>query len=363
MHFVYALFIIFGGASSFAANEVPLPPFALISNFRDKVEEANQFKDINFDNFTGTRERITELSGATSWIYPDLTSWDLDLGIFTNKSAQIRHISRLPSAILYDVVYTVDPFGRRYLWEPQKVTAKRFAVVTGCSFTFGAGLPDDATVTHYLARKLQLYHPYNYAMPGGGANTALALVQSGRLRKEIPEANGIFIYVSLSDVDRTSGKLPSLKWLQHTPFYKLKKNILERHGSFLSGRRFMTKLFLTWSKIASFLHIPSGKIMPPMTKKDFEHHCRIVRQMQDDFLRQYPKSRFLVYGHPLKPTPKILSDCYHRLKVNFYEGRFIGDDKAMFIETDNHPSAAANKVIAGELRKIIEPFEKTNEAL
>jgi hypothetical protein len=238
------------------------PPFPLLGgDYRKKNVEGNRFSDVT----RKPEEKNKHLSGVYGWYYPLPVELDPYIGIYNPKLAQCRTIQRTVDRIVFDVIYTFDLFGRRYTPDPARKEQDRFLILTGCSITFGAGLNDHETLNAHLARDLKKHYPYNYGVIGSGPNTALSIVETGRLKKEIYEKEGTFVYVDLGYVDRTVPKLPGVLWTLKAPNYVIEKGQLMRKGFF--DDHWIVKYLKAFNKFQVFLGLPTDRILVELSIK------------------------------------------------------------------------------------------------
>ena len=112
-----------------------------------------------------------------------------------------------------------------------------FMAVTGCSFAFGYGLPENQTLSYYLD-SLTGKKAYNYAVAGYGTQQTLALLQSRNIQNEVSEENGVMIHLFIDDhLPRLIGSRRLIKlWAQKFPYYYLDGDFIDKRWQFLDRK-------------------------------------------------------------------------------------------------------------------------------
>jgi len=155
--------------------------------------------------------RYTALDGAEPG---SLTVPDADLGFALRPDARVRAVRSDDAGVIYDVVYTIGADGMRVTpGDP----AGPPIVFLGCSYTFGEGVGDDATLPARVSARLAgRAHVVNRAVGGSGPHQMLRALETGRA--PIPPGARVF-YQALGDhVRRVAGKTP---WDDAGPRYEV----------------------------------------------------------------------------------------------------------------------------------------------
>ncbi len=333
--------------------------FVFASGGEDKRNEIQQFLELKSDAYKSLA--MPTLNKVYQWRYPNETIVDPDLGYRQLPNGVIRHIVRTENEIAFDVTYNFDEFGRRKAAVRDPGKRDKFVGLFGCSFTYGNAIQDNETLNYYFAQELKNYYPYNYGIAATGANTVLGLAESGRLRKEISQKDGVFFYFFIdSHVNRTVGNLPSLTWNFASPYYELKDGKPIRNGSILSGRPITSKFLLgLYSFLLKYTNLGNREI-PPTFAKDQLYTCAIIRGIKDRLKVDFPNSPFYVVRHPKGGgMSEVLKDCLGEKGVSLiifsdeFEKPFHLSDTNLIVKHDGHPNGLANQKIVSELVRIL----------
>jgi hypothetical protein len=241
----------------------------------------------------------------------------------------------------------------------KKSTQKFFLGLFGCSFTQGSALNDDQTIGYYLAKYSPEYFPYNYGIGGAGMSTILALTEKVNFKEQISESEGVFVYLYIEAHPRRSlGRWPEIQWSDSLPYYKKnEQGLLIHSGSVGEARPYYVKTLKMLGKIFGN-NVLKGRVFPYITESDELLACQIVSQARDNLKKSFPKSKFVVYGHPTGGTiTKTLSDCIVGKNINVHQGfvkEFAKDIDSYTVEGDGHPNAAANELIAQDILKAVQ---------
>lgn len=178
----------------------------------------------------------------------------------------------------------------------EKSTAQSHLILSGCSFTFGEGVNSNETLASYLSDQFKKTNVYTIAAVGGSPADQLYLIKNFKLNSMIKEEEGIFIFNLFFDhFDRISLTWKTLHWTSGlTPVWKLEddrlvfKGKLEHFFSF----KFMQiinflKLDYLWLRLTS--HFRGYEL-----KNSHKLMISFLKQMEKEYLRQYPKGKFLI---------------------------------------------------------------------
>jgi hypothetical protein len=146
--------------------------------------------------------------------------------------------------------------------------------------------------------------------------------------------------------------MPSLSWMNISPYYMMKGENLIRSGSFASSRPVLTWLFSQLKYLYS-AGIFSDEVLPPLMDSDYKYVCALIRQSKHALLEQFPGSDFFVYVHPHGSIQPKLAACLTQSQVDFYERPQLSPVEGDKIPIDLHPSAQANKKITADLLSIV----------
>lgn len=344
-------FIMLINISSWCYSQ-ELISFAPEKSYKTKQADLDRFADLKNPSFKdGIPYSASSRDGLNfyNWQFPREMTPDEDLGYLHNPNAQIRHITRSDTDIVYDAIYTFDQYSRRVTPVKKTDSYSKFIGLFGCSFTYGNGLNDNQTINYNIAAQNKEFYPYNYAIGASGINSTLALVQRTDFSSQIPEKKGVFFEVYISaHVDRAVGSLPSLQWLQDTPYYKVTAdNKVERHGSFKTGRPVYT-FFMNWINRLFGSNILQGRFFPRITTDDYLYYCRLVEEVRDTLAKKSPGNEFVVYVHPLQAIETSLKECLVSHQIKVLEPPNLNTDEYK-IKYDGHPNEKINRLIAKDM--------------
>lgn len=289
------------------------------------------------------------MSSGKYWlIQPKEFVPDPDLGFIHRPDSEIRHIERLENEIIYDATYHFDQYSRRLIPLEQE-GREEFLMLFGCSFTYGNGLNDDQTLGYYLAKE-GAYHVYNYAIGGSGPHMLLELLRTRSLTSQITQEKGTLVYLFHSlHPRRTVGTALNMSWLRDTPFYEEKNNEMIKVGTLETSRPFRTWFLKGIRKLNEWGFLERD--FPSASRFDLQYFAKIIKASQKEFLRQFPKGKFIVYVHPLSHMDPKLRAYLKEKSIPVHEGKKLEPSEYTLSPHDGHPSAKANEALAQELLK------------
>ncbi|OAD23229.1 conserved hypothetical protein, membrane [Candidatus Thiomargarita nelsonii] len=120
--------------------------------------------------------------------------------------------------LLYDVTYSINPYGLRVTPEPTKKDKKACILFFGGSFTFGEGVNDEQSMPYLVGLKSG-YRTYNFGFHGYGPHQMLAALEHDLVEETIDCMPTHIIYqVIMGHVSRSAGHS---RWDKHGPKYIL----------------------------------------------------------------------------------------------------------------------------------------------
>jgi hypothetical protein len=297
------------------------------------------------------------------WFFPDRHVPHTQNGWRNNPSKKIYEILRMEDKIIWNVQMNIDKYSRRVTpFKFEKEKPDKFIMFFGCSFVFGTGINDNETLPYFLANKMKDYVPYNYATGAMGTHQLLSLMENTDLKKQVPEKNGIFIYVYANGhIERSNGFMHQRAWNLDSPFYKKVDNKMERAGTFSTEEPIITWFYDFLSNILNY-STRFGRNFPRIYQRHTDYTCNLIVDSKRRFLIKYPDSHFFVSNHRLVGTvSKDLRQCLEKNDValinhKYLGDRFLDDDPAkgrVAIEIDLHPTALYNKVAAELISDIL----------
>ena len=261
---------------------------------------------------------------------------------------------RASGATIYDVFYSVDSYSRRITPVTDSASRHDFLLFFGCSFTYGEGLPDDATLPYFVAREAPTYRPYNYGFHGHSPTEMLAKMESGTLPGEIQEKRGILIYVFMdAHVARVIGSMRvATSWGRNRPYYTLDPDGNPvHHGDFTTGRPRLTGIYRVFSH-SRLLQALQIDLPPRITPRHLQLVARIIGAARNRYQQRFPTGDFYVVLYPGSRYGQRLRPMLERMgvKVLDYSGLYDRNDLRYVISPeDRHPNAWANQTLAERL--------------
>lgn len=301
------------------------------------------------------RERqiaIVEECDRVYWLF------DKTLGYRPQPGATVRATRRTGTILEYDVVYTIDPHGRRVVPEPEPgVAPDKFLLFFGGSFAFGDGVKDNETLPCRVSELAPAHHVYNFAFSGYGTQHMLVQLRDLPAAEQIRESQGFLVYVfNPAHVRRVIGSMRVVtQWGRHMPYFVIdEQGEVLRRGSFASalpGR-------LWFYQVAAREPI-SWYFMLDLPLRITDAHLtlttRLIEASRAAFERLFEGSKFYVL---LYPCPRALVAESRRL-VPFLEQANIPvidcadtvylDDPGYSFAVDEHPTAKTHRIVAHNL--------------
>lgn len=285
------------------------------------------------------------------WQKPSEFQTDPDLGYRHSSSTIVRHIKRTQKELIYDVQYSFDEFGRRIFPGHSPEGKSSFVILSGCSFTYGNGIDDDQTLSYFMNSQAQSRFVYNYGIGSSGTHMTLALTESDRFKKEIPQDNGTLVYVFIDGhIQRTNGFMNELGWLKESPCYEEQADgSFRRNGSFATCSP--TRTWLLESLAELFKKLSIQRNFPSIRESHVQKTCQLIAQTNEAFKNQYSKGSFFVFLHPLSSEnnyTKRIKACLNKKNISILEIDMSGRDSRDFtLRGDGHPNEKLNKMAAG----------------
>jgi len=265
----------------------------------------------------------------------------------------VRTMDARTNALIDDVEYAIDPFGRR-MTPSTGDAGGRFVIFVGDSFTYGEGVKGDQTLPAQFGALSPAYVPYNYGYSGMGPFDVLARLETEDFAHEVAQRSGVVLYTFLDGhVERTMGRMSIAGWQNPRAYYEVTDTGLTRKGTFRTGRPYTT---LAYRVLARSALLRALKIDPPprITAADISKTTRVIVEMDAVVRRRLPESRFCVLFYPGMSTeaPQIAPALTAHDICHFDFGQlFRGDSDPRYYlrEDDRHPTPAAYQRVAAAL--------------
>jgi len=263
------------------------------------------------------------------------------------------------SDTLFDVNYSIDASYRRIV--PERDTSKnQFALFFGCSVTYGYGVDDNETLPYHFQQKSDAFHSYNYAFNGYGTQNMLAHLEREEIRQEVPEQDGIAIYIFIwHHVLRSIGDLSTYSGVWRLPYYIPSEEGPLRRGNFADDRGF-TSTFYEWvcqSNIVKYLQL---QFPLQITEEHFDLVADIILKSKVLYQQKFNNDDFYVIIFPgefdqFKEEQKayfLAQLTARRISYRVYKDLYPIDDDH-HVPKDPHPNGRAYEKVA---RQLIQDF-------
>lgn len=268
---------------------------------------------------------------------------------------------------------TILPDGYRSNGRPQPPNAKSFALMFGCSFTFGIDLNDNETIPAFLESiPGSSVRALNFGVAGGGIIQAHSLYQAYKLRKpEIretyPEAtlvysllpdhierfhqNGVWKFQNPFELEATA--LPDGRWrIYQSQFSRIRNKFIR----WKMGRRATSYFVQKYAE--AFIALESKS--EAQKNEELGRFALFLNNFANEFYQDFPRGRFVV-------NELMVADYYQRefpdLGKIFQKLRAQADTRIEFVQLQNqqslprlappnnlHFTAGANRAMAHFLR-------------
>lgn len=287
----------------------------------------------------------TVLSEGDSDAYPGVED------LFASPGAKAELILKDSAGVISQTFYSVNEFGLRDMGLSEK--KNKHLLLSGCSFIFGLGVPEEETLSSALRRDLPEVNVRNLGFPGGGLHTALRFSEIVPLKKFVPEEGGTFLYVMFADhLNRFHLRPDFLVWSRSTaPTYKVKDSSVIYDG------KLNTHLSFWKSKALNFLSLGGLEKSPEsFTDQELEAYLEGVKELKKRYLKDFPRGKFHWMIHPLFPFRESLRLESLAIKngIPFLENALVVPhaERGRYLLRDNHPNGSFNQAFAVWLRRL-----------
>jgi hypothetical protein len=287
----------------------------------------------------------------------DLYASDPEIGFKPSPNSIERHTETYDKQQIFSVIYRTDAMGRRITPVEPGGRRSKVALFFGCSMMFGWGLGDRQTLPYYVGKLAGDYQPYNYSLIGWGPAQMLDLVRTRDLTREIPQKEGIAVFLFIDDhIARVIGASHVAgRWESDLSRYVSGRNgNLVREGSFATGAPLKTLFYWLFdqSNVAHYFEITLPR---HYSDKDYrlvaEIFARSGKILEEEFKLQGFYVILSVYSK--ESREKLIAEL-QRLGVKYLDFSTLYDEEDIRYRvwrSDWHTSARANRVMAAELVK------------
>lgn len=314
-------------------------------------------------NFGASFNTPVELTGFTVKNIPDLN--------VVKKDPKGNLVYDAHYSIIPDTGFNTLPINHRKAFrvsDPQRDSLE--IVFLGCSFTFGTGVPDTATMAYQVGQQLN-YNTLNYGGSGFGTHQAYQ-IYTHKYKQEPTKKKRVFVYTFIPDHLLRAKCIYT--WCLNDPYFEVKGDSLHllgpafKHTSSARSQVMIRALSLNRAlSLVSDLgnNIIQHKGASSVTDEDYKRLSlmlndinRSIRARGDEFIvlhwddykgSQNPKGGYYVSVDKINSIMNQLAASGART-VNV-SGFFNYTDASNIIAQDNHPSVKGNSLMAAEVVK------------
>lgn len=273
------------------------------------------------------------------------------------KNAKIINVATEKNGqVLYDLVYEQDELGRRKVDNSSETD--KFIIWFGGGDLYGMGVERSATIPQIFSKKMPEYAGYNYGFAGIGAQYPLRILETTNLKRELKESQGLMVYViSEAHYPKTLGKFMHI-YRPEMPDYQLEEGKLVYKGIYRETEPLVSGFKALFGN--SWLKRILGDVneFTSYSQKEHQTVCEIVKKTNQEFLKQYPNSHFILFLHTnLRNIERIkLSECCQKNRIHFVDTFMEYDEEKMESDpVDGHPTEYINLLL---VEKFIEELKK-----
>ncbi len=270
------------------------------------------------------------------------------LGYKLKPDVQASVVQMENNQVIYDVVYSIDEYGRRITPVDNPEKRDKFILFLGGSFTFGDGVHSNETLPAYVGQFAPEYKPYNYGVPGYGTQQVLAKLDSGEVVSGVQEEQGIAVYNFIcSHIKRVIGSMDVHNvWGEHMPYYTLNSNDkLIRKGDLVSGRPTLSVIYaiMSISHTAKYFNIT----LPRLNDSHIAFTARVIEESAKAFKRDFNSDAFYVLIYPPASCAPTLISYLEEVHIKYLDyGTLLDGDDDRVWQPDRHPTALGHKIVA-----------------
>lgn len=300
--------------------------------------------------------------GARLEISPRATDYvrrDPDLGYTPRPGVEARFRKVAGDDLVFDVTYHIEADGLRR--RPPVRDPEASIVLFGCSFAYGMGLEDEATIAYRLEEAVAgRYRVLNLGFSGWGPHQMLANLESGRVERLAVPPPKLAIYLAIEDHARRIAGVAAHD--RHGPRYVPSDDgLLRRAGGFdddavsTFGKRLVR--LLHHSQLATAILRSLEK-----TRGDVELVGRAAKTAEVRVKERWPGCRFVVllWDEPAHDVGPLRESLRRRdldvIPVSRFLPALLTDPASCWIhEADKHPNAEAAAAIAKGIAETVVP--------
>lgn len=262
--------------------------------------------------------------------------------------------------IAYSTTYCSDEFSQRISCKSNQDTTIRpyHAIFTGCSFTFGEGLPYEETFPYFFSKEKNNFKPYNCGFSGWSPAEMCLSFDSAYLNSinnnSIKEDNGFCLYTYIDDhLSRVYGDSRHLRAEKNNPSITIENNAI--NVQMHARPKVLLAALLNGSETARYFNI---RLSYPKTEKFYQRFANLINFSAQKYWKMKPAGTFYVsiypgdYGTDTSWT-KFLDRRIIILKTISPKDYESNKTKYIIHRFDRHPNAQMNAFYAKELINVM----------
>jgi len=290
-----------------------------------------------------------------------LYEFRLTVGYRPQNDAHVTARKMINGQTIYNVAYTTDNHHRRVTPGQDDRPSGDALFFFGGSFAFGEGLNDNETLPYYVAMDAPAYRVYNYGFSGYGPQQAVAQLRDDSLFGPEGKRQAIGIYVFIPHhIRRAIGSMRVVsEWGYHFPDYEEDgRGGVVLNQTFERGRPWRTWIYRLMAREQVWRYF---KVDWPLSIShgDIVHTAHILAAAQKAFEQRFHGGVFYVLMYPEEGHAEV--KAFRTVPVFRAAGLRILDasktvdlsQPGMTIRGDNHPTAEANRLLAGHIVKVL----------
>jgi hypothetical protein len=279
-----------------------------------------------------------------------------DLGYAPVPGRANRFVMAAGTETLFDVTYTIEADGLRARPPEPTPPAEGTVLLFGCSFAYGHGLPDEATIGWRLEERLGgRLRVLPFAFSGWGPHQMLANLESGRVAALAKAPVRAALYLALSDHPvRVAGEMLHDR---HGPRYVANPDgTVTRAGAFGDDRGRLFRMRMKRHLSRTYLgRLLAERLAPP--RPDVPLFAAVVDQARRRVAEAWPDASFtvLLWDDPPGATDAMEAALKERGLRVLRVGDLLPDLRTapgslkIHDPAEGHPNAAAADGIAAAL--------------
>ncbi len=265
-----------------------------------------------------------------------------------------------------EIIYRINEYGLRGA-SPTKDKKKSHLLLSGDSFVFGQAVPENETISSYLAQIHPDIRVSNLGWPGGSMHTALRYFDLVNTREFSSEEKGELIYVFVNFHVYRWHHLPrSFRWATATiPRYQEVNGKIVYQG--IMGQYWAWKFFklIQYSSLGKILSDYLMDYGAYYKLEDVHSYLSAVQELKRRYLEIYPQGRFVILTHPIQEDydfiPAVKAEAQRRGIECFdsipeWKTLHPEEKKVYLVPGDGHPNSIVNEFLSRYItEKILSP--------